>query len=218
MRRALGLALILVALGAGLAVRYAGRLLVVNDPLPHSADAIVILAGSIPDRVLEAVDLYNAGIAPRIVVTRERPLPGTPLLAARGVRMPDGAEQTVFVLRHLGVPGGVPLVLQRRTFSTASEARTIARYAYRHRLRRLLVVTSRSHTRRARLILRRALGPGVALAVRASRYDPFPADRWWHVRHQAKVVLREYQQLAHHWLRERWSIQPCGGLRRRSRA
>ncbi|HEY3186399.1 MAG TPA: hypothetical protein VGJ70_02920, partial [Solirubrobacteraceae bacterium] len=63
-----------VGLGAaaGIAVLGAGRALVVADPLPAHADAIVVMAGSIADRVLEAADLYRAGIAPRIVVTRER--------------------------------------------------------------------------------------------------------------------------------------------------
>ena len=46
---------------------FAGRLLVVADPLPARADAIVIMAGSVPDRVLEVADLYQAGLAPLIV-------------------------------------------------------------------------------------------------------------------------------------------------------
>ena len=60
--------------------------------------------------------------------------------------------------------------------------------------------------------LRSALGPGIALSVRPSRYDAFTGSRWWRVRRDAKVVLREYQQLLHFWLRERWQIAPCGGL------
>jgi len=59
---------IAVVLAAGVAtLLLAGRLLVVSDPLPPRADAIVVLAGSIPDRVLEAADLYRTGIAPRII-------------------------------------------------------------------------------------------------------------------------------------------------------
>src|SRR5438876_613593 len=64
MRAALGVAVALAAVGAA-ALLAAGRMLVVADPLPPRADAIVILGGSIPDRTLAAADLYRAGLAPR---------------------------------------------------------------------------------------------------------------------------------------------------------
>jgi len=76
------------------------------------------------------------------------------------------------------------------------------------------VVTSRAHSRRARLILRQALGAGIALAMRPSRYDAFAPARWWHVRRDAKLILGEYEKLANYWLTESWRIAPCGGLRR----
>src|SRR6266446_5513294 len=213
MRAALGVAVVLAALVA-VALLGAGRLLVVADPLPPRADAIVILAGSVPDRTLEAADLYRAGLAPRVVVTRERLPRGQAALRARGVRLPESDELTVTALRELGVPPGAIVVLHRRGVSTESEARTIARWACARRLRRLIVVTSRAHSRRARLILRQALGRGIALAMHPSRYDAFAPARWWRVRRDAKIVLSEYEKLANYWLTESWRIAPCGGLRR----
>src|SRR6266849_2816874 len=97
----------------------------VADPLPPRADAIVILAGSVPDRALEAVDLYRAGVAPRLVVTRERLHPGDAALRARGVRLPEGDELTIGVLRHLGVPPAAIVRLRRRASSTETEVDTI---------------------------------------------------------------------------------------------
>ena len=213
MRAALGVAVVLAALVA-VVLLGAGRALVVADPLPPQADAIVILAGSVPDRTLEAADLYRAGLAPRVVVTRERLPRGQAALRARGVRLPEGDELTVTALHELGVPPGAIVVLRRRGASTESEARTIARWACAHRLRRLIVVTSRAHSRRARLILRQALGAGIALAMRPSRYDAFAPARWWHVRRDAKIILSEYQKLTNYLLTERWKIAPCGGLQR----
>jgi len=213
MRAALGVAVVLAALAAG-ALLAGGRVLVVADPLPSHADAIVILAGSVPDRTLEAVDLYRAGVAPRVVVTRERLPRGQAALRARGVRLPEGDELTVTTLRALGVPPGAIVVLRRRGNSTESEARTIARWACARRLRQLIVVTSRAHSRRARLILRQALGAGIVLTMRPSRYDAFAPARWWHVRRDAKIILSEYEKLANYWLTESWGIAPCGGLRR----
>jgi len=212
MRAALGVAVALAAVGAA-ALLAAGRMLVVADPLPPRADAIVILGGSIPDRTLAAADLYRAGLAPRVVVTREVARTGQAALDARGVRLPEDDELTVTALRGLGVPSRAIVVLRRRGISTDSEARTIARWACTHRLRRVVVVTSRAHSRRARLILRQALGPGIALAMHPSRYDAFAAARWWRVRRDAKIVLSEYEKLANYWLTESWRIAPCGRLR-----
>src|SRR5438552_2220768 len=197
MRAALGVAVTLAAVGAA-ALLAAGRVLVVADPLPPRADAIVILAGSVPDRALAAADLYRAGLAPRVVVTRERAGTGQAALHARGVRLPEDDELTVMALRGLGVPSQAIVVLRRRAVSTESEARTIARWAC---------------ARRPRLILRQALGPGIALAMLPSRYDAFASARWWRVRRDAKIVLSEYEKLANYWLTESWRIAPCGRLR-----
>ena len=204
------LAILGVVLGAGLAalILGAGRLLVVSDPLPERADAIVVLAGSIADRVLEAADLYRAGVAPRVVVTRERLPRGDWALRAHGVRLPESDEQMLAALHALGVPPSATGLIPRRTNSTESEARTIARWVCA-RARSVVVVTSRYHSRRARMILRRALGSTVVLSVRPSRHDPFEQARWWGDRRDAKAVLSELEKLAHYWLRERWVIEPC---------
>src|SRR3989442_6717054 len=113
MRAALGVALALAA-AAAVTVLAAGRLLVVADPLPRHADAIVILAGSAPDRVLEAADLYHAGLAPRVVVTRERLRRGDAALRARGVHFPEDDELMLLALRRLGVPEAAAARLRRR--------------------------------------------------------------------------------------------------------
>src|SRR5262249_61271254 len=125
--------------------------------LPPRAEAIVVLAGSIPDRALEAADLYRSGLAPLVVVTRERLPRGEASLLARGVHLPESDALTLEALEGLGVPRTAVRVLRRRTGSTESEAATIARWACERHLRRIVVVTSRYHTRRARLILRRSL-------------------------------------------------------------
>jgi len=210
-------ALLFLAAGVIIAVRDAGRFLVVADPLPAHADAIVMLAGSISDRALETARLHDLGLAPRVVLTRAQLPRGAAALRGHGVHLPEEHELAMTALGGLGVPASAIEVVQRRAHSTTSEARAIARWACRHGLHSLIVVTSPPHTRRARLILRQALGPGVALTVRPSPAAWFPADRWWRQRRAIKDVLTEYQKLAAYWLVERWSIEPCGGLGRRPR-
>jgi uncharacterized SAM-binding protein YcdF (DUF218 family) len=206
-------ALVALALLAAGVLFFAGRLLVVTEPLPAKADAIVMLAGSTADRALETAELYRAHIAPRVVITRTRLARGEAVLRARGIHIPEEDERARSALEQLGVPPAAIVRLRRRTRSTENEARTVARWAASHGIRSLVVVTSRAPTRRTRLIFERALEPGVALTVRGSRYDSFAAGRWWRVRRDAKMVLYEYERLAHHFARERWKIEPCGGLR-----
>ena len=47
--------------------RYAGDGIVAVDP-PEKGDLIIVLMGSGPDRILGAVDLYEQGYAPCIVM------------------------------------------------------------------------------------------------------------------------------------------------------
>jgi uncharacterized SAM-binding protein YcdF (DUF218 family) len=215
MRRAGLLAALGFCVAGALLVAYAGRFLEVRDPLPAAADAIVIMAGSLADRSLAAADLYHAGLAPRVVVTREQLRSGEAALHARGVTLPENHDLTITALEALGIPRAAIVVLTRRNDSTESEARTIARWACRRRSRHLIVVTSRPHARRARRILREALGPAIALSLAPTRYDPFQARRWWRDRRSAKFVWWEYEKLLHYWLREHWQMEPCGGLLRR---
>jgi uncharacterized SAM-binding protein YcdF (DUF218 family) len=86
-------------------------------------------------------------------------------------------------------------------------------------MRSLIVVTSRAHSRRARLMLRQALRPAVEVAVYPSPYDFFPTARWWRLRTAAKTVLSEYQKLANYWLNRRWRrVRPCARVAQRARA
>lgn len=207
--RRLAVTAVILLVGGAIALRHAGNALVVSDPLPERADAIVVLAGSPPERVLDAADLYAAGIAPRIVLTRERHRAELDALARRGVTIPESHEVAAEALVRLGVPRDALVILPPRTDSTAAEAVVVATWACRSGMGSLVVVTSPAHTRRSRTIFRRALGDGVALAVRPASAAAFPAARWWRDRHAAKIVAFEWQKLASHWLVEHWRLAPA---------
>src|SRR5437763_14936280 len=98
MRRPLVAVLVLAIALAMVALPLAGRLLVVADPLPASADAIVVLAGSIPTRVLAAGDLYRYDLAPLVDVPRRPLLRGDPAHRARAVPLPESPDLTLAAL------------------------------------------------------------------------------------------------------------------------
>jgi uncharacterized SAM-binding protein YcdF (DUF218 family) len=169
--------------------------LFVEDPLERS-DVIVVLAGARTDRWLEAVELHREGHAPRIVLSRGESDGGEEYLRARGIRLPDYTEIASDAMVRLGVPREAILVLPEEPANTAQEASAFGRMLKREGWRRVTVVTSKLHTRRARFAFRRELADtGVEVCVRASRFDRTDPDRWWRRRQDLREVLIESVKL-----------------------
>ena len=81
----------------------AGAALIVSDT-PRRSDAIVVVAGGTPPREARAAELYRAGVAPLVVVSRQS-LPGrVQTLIAMGIRPLDFQGEAVAVLLKFGVP------------------------------------------------------------------------------------------------------------------
>ena len=191
-RRGLFAALLISPLAA---FPFLGRLLVAEDPL-QPADAIVVLAGSRADRWLEAIDLRAAGHAEPIVLSRGARGDGEGYLESRGIRLPDGAEIARAAMIELGVPAEAVAFLPGTADSTAEEAVLVRRLAESSGWHRVIVVTSKLHTRRARLAFRRELrGTGIEPLVRASRYDGAEPSSWWRTRRGVRDTLFEWIKL-----------------------
>jgi uncharacterized SAM-binding protein YcdF (DUF218 family) len=209
MNRVVKIAATLVALAllfALLVVPRMGTFLVV-DHEPVEADAIVILMGSVPTRVLEAVELYDEGYADQIIVVHSY-AEAEEILAARGVIYPGDAELTRMVAEELGVPGENISILPGQARSTKDEAAVIRAYLEeKSDINSLILVTSSFHTRRTFKIFERALNGlerEVNLIIQASSYDSFQAEAWWRDRQSAKMVVFEYLKLAYFYIWERW--------------
>lgn len=176
-----------------------GAWLVVQDPL-QKADAIFVLGGSRYERPLEAVELYKAGWAPRITLTRQISDSGELELIRRGVPYPREVDEQVEVLGLLGVPKTAIAILDEAD-NTAEEADTLYRVATSERWQRAIVVTSKQHTRRARLVMRRRMhGTGVEVIVRFSRFDDSDVEHWWRHRNTLRFTLFETQRLFGYWI------------------
>ena len=177
----------------------AGAWLVREDPL-QKADAIVVLSGTMYERQLEAIDLLNEGWAPRIYLFREIADWGERELIARGVEYLRPIDIQVDAMTKLGVPRDAIHVLDQAN-STAEESTHVLQLVTRERYSRVIIVTSKQHTRRARLVMRRRLADaGVAVIVRPSRYDLSEVDRWWANRSTLRFTLFETQRLVGYWI------------------
>jgi uncharacterized SAM-binding protein YcdF (DUF218 family) len=202
---------LLGVIGAGVAA-YVGRqallsaiggFLIVQDEA-HPADAIVVLSGSLPDRILEAVDLYKAHLAPRLILTKEQPLPGLAALRARGATLPEHHEQNISIAEQLGVPADVISVMPTPTTSTLAETRALVAYLKEQGVHSILLVTSKAHSRRARMIFHTLAGSDLSIAICPSRYDPFSAEQWWHERAYVRRLVIEYGKLLNFVVIDRW--------------
>jgi uncharacterized SAM-binding protein YcdF (DUF218 family) len=186
----------------------AGHFLIVDDP-PAKADAVVVLSGSFPDRIMEAVTLYKDGFAPKLVLCREPENPALDRLDEVGVHVQRGAELNREVAEHLGVPRGAIEIVERSAKSTFGEARQVLRYARDRGYASILLVTSKYHTKRAAWIYRFLAGDSVRIISRPAREDSFDPEAWWHDRSSTRRVLVEYQKLLVFLLVDRWRAEPA---------
>lgn len=174
---------------------YGGRYLQHEDPLKPS-DAIFVLAGTRLERPLEAADLYKEGHAPLIVLSPGRPEPGEHLMRQRGIDFPSEAELQRNALIRSGIPEAALPPVTGYVDNTAQEANLLRSMVATNRWRRVIIVTSKYHTRRAAFAFRRGLaGTGAEVIMRASRYDPSDPARWWRYRADLRFGINEFQKL-----------------------
>jgi len=181
-------------------LRAIGRYLVTEDPLKH-ADAIAVLSGDGGvARTLEAVRLYQDGYAPKIILTHQSLPKGYEALARFGISVPEERDIQWLVLKRMRVPRAAVLQIQERSDSTDAEMRALGRFMDHQGVRSIILVTSKSHSTRARKILSRASGGRFVIISRPSRYDTFDPDGWWRSRRDAKEVFQEYPKLVNYWV------------------
>ena len=174
-----------------------GRWLVVEDPLVK-ARAIAVLSGGMPVRAMEAAKLYREGYAPEVWLTH----PSEPGESLKAMGIPfEGGEDlyNTRVLIREGVPAGVIHVLEPPIVNTADEVRVIGAALKQEKDRSVIVITSKPHTRRARLLWHKLAAPDCRALVRAASDDPFDQRHWWRNSKDALDVVREVLGLMNAW-------------------
>lgn len=177
----------------------AARLLIVKTDLP-SADAIVILSGSSTylERADWAAKLYREGRASQIILTNDGLISGWD---HRAERNPYYYELTARRLQQLGVPAGRIQLAPGPALGTYEESLLVRDYATSHNLKRILIVTSGYHSRRALWSMRRACeGSGIEIGINSAPpgwQTPSPWS-WWSRRWGWKVVGGEYLKMIYY--------------------
>lgn len=190
-RRSIWSLLLLLLAGTFLVVE-AGRLLVVNAP--QSSDLIIVLAGETDRRPALALDLLQNGYAPRILldVPADAKIYNTTALqiAENYIRdLPNPAVITICPIAGL---------------STRAETQDVVKCLARgNPAKKILLVTSDYHTRRALSIFRHEIH-GSDFSVAAAHDSTQFGTRWWTHRQWAKTCVDEWLRLLWWSAVERW--------------
>lgn len=181
---------LMAAAGGAVAMRPEGfwKLLgafLVADEQITAPDAVLVLGGDfLGPRVVEGARLGHRGVAPLVVIS------GPPYheryecdLAIDYLSDKHGFRRELFTgIRH-------------RARNTLGEAALLRPELARLGFRRILLVTSNYHSRRA-LAIFRAMVPGVEFGMVPAVDPHFEPARWWLVPAQRQIVKRELASLA----------------------
>jgi uncharacterized SAM-binding protein YcdF (DUF218 family) len=198
-RRIILLALLATALGVYLGRSYlltqAARFLDISEP-PHAVDYVMLLGGDHHMRPMVAAALYRAGLARGVLVPGL--LPSEDVEA--GVSLPE-EEILQRVLVHGGVPRSVIQVLDGASADTRDEAYALRAFLDKRPQSTVAVVTSDYHTRRARIIVHKALGPRAAqVYFVGAPSESFTRTNWWHSEDGFQIYAAEYLKLVYYQL------------------
>jgi uncharacterized SAM-binding protein YcdF (DUF218 family) len=167
-----------------------------EDPLQKAA-AIAVLSGRMPDRALEAAKLYQQGYAPQIWLSYSVE-PGTTL---EKYGIPYAGEETYdrLLLVKQGVPETAIRILDPPIVNTADEMHTFGLALRNENQRRVILVTSKLHTRRTAALWRRIASKDGEALVHGVSADAPVVSRWWTSTGGALDVVREILGLLNTW-------------------
>jgi len=166
-----------------------GNFLVKAGP-PQKADVIVVLAGDgFGHRILAAGELIKQGYAPKALISG-----------------PDGnygnyeCDLAIPFAVKAGDPESYFMHVEHHARSTAGEATVIGKQLHEMGVKRVILVTSNFHTRRAGNIFRRT-APDLDFIVVAAPDEFFKPDTWWHDREASKAFAYEWIKTVAEWMR-----------------
>jgi uncharacterized SAM-binding protein YcdF (DUF218 family) len=162
-------------------MRLAGQAWMVSDPAVQ-ADAMIVLGDDNyeGDRAALAADLYRMGLAPIIVAS------GRLLRSYAGI-----ADMMERDLESRGVPAASIVKFSHRGGNTLEEAEALDGLIAGRGWKRILVVTSSYHARRARFIFERVLPSGVSVHVSGANDSEFDPSRWWETPRGQRLFIGE---------------------------
>lgn len=163
------------------ALRQAGLFLDAGQP-PQRADAILVLAGGWGgERIVKAGELVRAGFAPKAYVSGPKIIYGR---CECDLAIPFAVER--------GFPAEWFECLPNNALSTRDEAVTLLPELERRGVRTLLVVSVRTHLRRARWIFEKHRPAAMRIYYTGADAPLFRLEEWYRHREGWKAAVMEW--------------------------
>jgi uncharacterized SAM-binding protein YcdF (DUF218 family) len=199
--------LALVYVFSGSILAYVGGFLVVDEK-PVRSEAVVVLNTEMEyyPRLIEAADLYRLRLARKIVINGNRKTDALRSFEKKGFRQCcPWYEDRVRMLELMGVPiKDVITVGAEDAYDTVSEAEAVGRELIGAGMKRIIITTSKSHTRRARHIWKNLWSDKLKIRMVAAHSDPYSPGSWWKEGRQIRWVLQEYGAwVYYYWMKSR---------------
>jgi len=173
----------------------AGKFLIMETEVSHS-DAVVVLNGGVDyyPRLIEAASIYNNGLADQVVVNGNRKTDVLRSLEAKGFKPAcHWCENRLRLLSLFHVPRDKTICISAEdVYDTVSEAKYLGEILIRKGYTRVIITTSKFHTKRACFIWKQLFGKRLSISAVSAKEDPFDPDRWWKSGRQVRWVLAEY--------------------------
>ena len=166
-----------------------GSFLVCSET-PQPSDLILVLGGDFyGPRVLKGAELATQGYAPRLLIS------GPPYRSRPEEQSRPEGEFAIAFLAQQGYPTGSFESFGHNARSTIEEAIALRPELARRGVKRVLLVTSAHHSRRA-LIVFQMLCSGIHF-ISVAAPDPFyHADRWWRDASSRRLFVSEWTKIA----------------------
>ena len=200
LRRLLRTLLVLLVIGGLLfllrkpIMRGVGYLLIKEDN-PTQVDAAFVLSGQALERSKMAHSVYQRELTPLLITTGSYV---NPSFEALGMAMPD-AELNRDALLRLGVDSAAIRLLPRGT-STWEESEEILGYSLREDFKRVMIISSRFHTRRLNAVFRQKFkANGIDVVIQGADPVDYTIDQWWETEQGLIFVNNEYVKLLYYW-------------------
>ena len=176
--------IVLLAFTAKPLLELAGTFLDVGQP-PQKADAALVLAGGgSGDRILKAAELQRAGFVPLVYVSGPK----------IEFESPECALSIPFATRR-GYDAASFRCIESWAYSTREELFKCCLSLRESGVRKVLLVTTAYHTRRA-MYLARQICPDIEVIPVSSESRNFTNRRWFAAREGRKAIFLEYLKLA----------------------
>jgi len=169
---------------------------IVKDEKPVPADAIVVLNSGVEyyPRLIEGASLYGRGFAQTVVINGNRKTDVLREIEEKGFEeCCPWYENSLRILSLYGVPRNkVIWISAEDAYDTISEAETVGNELVRRGLKRVIISTSRYHSRRSGFIWKKIFKNRLSVCTVAAKMDLYAPDAWWKEGRQIRWVLAEY--------------------------